>query len=335
MFSALSLATVFITLACSHQNVVVPSAESEPAASLAPSYREFSQEAWVERAKDAYRQGNFIRATRLLETAFVFDPTGPDLSANHLLFYLYLSQSEYARALLLAKSLVKKHPYQALSYYHVGLAELWSADPTNAMQNFRRALEFADAPARTHFYLGLAYGRLGNQTSEAKSFQAAERELRQILKKNPKDFAANFELAHLYLYWNVQWQKSEALVAAARANLRRDLETALAPQVYRSHYLALIEGMYLTHKGQPKEAIAALWESLQNAPDGAKADTAEIYYYLGVNFLAMKANTQARNFLKKAVLLDPTGPYSTKTEPILRSLASDNPRRNIKSYRTH
>lgn len=319
------LSLSLLVLACSHEPTAPQTATAVvPTTLYEDNGRKPTVETWLERAKEAYRAGNFARATRFLETAFVYDIQGPDGAATDLLFYLYLSQGDYPRALKLARALVKKYPFRALSYYQAGLAELWSGDAQVASEHFRRALEFQEHPARTHFFLGLAYERTGNEAARAKEFQTAEKEYRQILKANPRDFTANFELAHLYLYWNVAWQKSEELIAAARKSLRNpDFENILNSYIYQDHHLKLLEGIYYTHKGEPQRAMAALWQTLSSAPDGAQADLAEIYYYLGMNYAALRADPQASNFLRKAAQTDPTGPYANRTEVALRRIASE------------
>lgn len=323
------LSVIFGLAACSHEQPLTAPVAVQPTTPLYDeANRRPSMDAWLERAKDAYKTGNFAKATRFLETAFVYDPSGPDGAATDLLFYLYLSQADYARALRLARALVKKDPYRANAYYQVGLAELWSGETQAATEHFRQGLELGDRPARIHFYLGLAYEKLGDEGRKAKEFQAAEKEYRQILKRNPRDFAANFELAHLYLYWNVHWQKAEELIAAARKSLRHpDFENILNAYIYNDHHLKLLEGIYLTHKGDTEHAMAALWQTLGTAPDGAKADIAEIYYYLGLNYAALRSEPQASNFLRKTSQMDPYGPYAGKTEIALRRIASEKEKR--------
>jgi tetratricopeptide (TPR) repeat protein len=318
----------FLLISCSSAPKRLPeSTDTQASAEPLPLYEKeglkIPVEAWVERAKQAYVAGSFPDATRFLETAFVYDAAAPDAAAADLLYYLYLAQGDYDRAVRLGRAIARKHPYRSQSYYQVGLAELWSGNDKVAAQSFQRALEFADHPPRTYFYLGLALEKSGDAAGQATAFQNAEKEYRQILRRNPENFSANYELAHLYLFWNVQWKKAESLMEAARKSLRKpDVETALRPKLYREHYLKLLDGIFWTHKGEPTRALPLLWETVQSAPGGARADMAEIYYYLGLNFAASKQDAQAKSFLTKAAQLDPNGPYSTKTDLILRKVAS-------------
>ncbi len=266
-----------------------------------------------------YSRGDYSRALQNLETVFLIDPRFPEEWAKYLLYYCYVATADYRSALKLSEELVKTEPGQPLGYLQVGLAQLWLGETASAAGSFRRALEFESHAPRTHFYLGLAEGMLKNSAGRDRAFADAESEYEQILGKNPKDFPANYELASLYLYWNRNVSIASRLIATAKETIIQSPDEELPPdrRMFVSYYVPLLEGILQFRKGDTKESLKTLTDSLSNAPSGAKADIAEIYSYVGRDYLALGDKETARGFLDKVLTLDPKGPYSAEMRTLI------------------
>lgn len=267
-----------------------------------------------------YARGDFARALQNLESVFLLDPQYPETWARFLLYYCQLATADYKAALRTAEELVKASPNQPLGYLQVGIAELWLGETPAAVLSLQRALDFESHSPRVHFYLGLAQAELKSTAARDKSFKDAEAEYHQILKMNPKDFSANYELAALYLYWNRNVDEASKAIAVAKESILHGADEELPPdrKLFVSYYLPLLEGILLYRKGDPKSSLKALTDSLANAPSGARADLAEIYHYMGRDYLALGDTAGGRTLLDKGLALDPKGPYSADIRSLLK-----------------
>lgn len=320
-FLALLLASVFVA-ACSHTPTTQTVQTTE--APLVDSENRLVIDAWVSQGFREYQDGNFAKALRTLETAFVYDPQGPDSWAAYVLFSLYFSLGQYENAMGLAKTLVSRFPYRALGYEQLGLAQLWQKMYQPAAENFLRALEFEAHSPRTWFYLGLVRERMGNDSAQAEAFAEAEREYTQVLSYNPRDIAANYELASLYLYWGIKTSEAERLLEVAGDSLEA-LPTAERKRDFSLHqkiFLPVQSGIVQLRRGNSSGALATFTKALQDAPSDATPEIAEIYYYLGESFRADGKPKVALSFLKKCRTLDPNGPHAFRAEAAIRGLAS-------------
>lgn len=277
-----------------------------------------------EQANARYLAGDFQRAIEQLEAYLILDGRSEDGWSRNLLYYSYMAVGRYREALAIANQLVKERPYEGLSYQQVGLAQLWLGDAKRAVQNFQRTLEFESHAPQAAFYLGLAFEKLRNLAKRDEAFQQAEAECNEILAKNPKDFKASYELAALYLYWRRSLEKVPALLATAREALSlkaTDEDVLQERQLYLAFYLPLQEGIYLYRSEKPREALRPLFNALVGVPHGIRADLAELYFFIGESYRALKEEPFARAFYKKAVDLDPAGIYAPEAESAMRSLA--------------
>jgi tetratricopeptide (TPR) repeat protein len=191
-----------------------------------------------------------------------------------------------------------------------------------ALDSFTRTLEFDNHPIRVHFYLGLAYGRQGNVLARDKTFAEGEKEYLQVLKLNPRDFTANYELASLYLYWNRNVDKVPLLLNSARLSLGEESEEELPEEkkYYLTYYLPVSEGILHYRKGDPHTSLKRLIETLPKAPSGVRADIAEVYFYLAKNYVALDQKGNAESFFERARSLDPNGIYSKDIDDGLKTL---------------
>ena len=60
-----------------------------------------------------------------------------------------------------------------------------------------------------------------------------------------------------------------------------------------------------------------LRETLAKSPSGAKADVAELYFYLGKSLLELQELEKAKGAFTKVTELDPTGPYANDAKRML------------------
>lgn len=271
-----------------------------------------------------YSRGDFDRAITQWEAAFLADPQAGELWPRFLLHYCYLATGEYSPALTLAEELVKLAPYDPLAYQQLGLSQLWLGQTAQALQSFQRALDFDSHSPRVHFYQALAQERLKKPAQRDRSFAEAEKEYRTILEKNPDDFAANYELAALYLFQNKQAEDAARLLARARSLAATHDEPELTEdrKNFVNYYLALQEGILLSRKGEHQASTDALYRSLRQAPAGTKPDLAEIYFYLGKNRLARGEPEGARALLEKSLRMDANGPYAAEARALSRARVS-------------
>jgi len=277
-----------------------------------------------EQAMQQYTKGDFPRAIHYFEASLLLGAQPQDAWPKFMLFYCYMAVGDYRNALMTAENLVRDYPYQSLTYQQLGLAQFWLGNTDEAVQSFQRGLEFESHPPRTHFYLGLASQRLNDDANKEKSFQEAEIEYQEILKSNPRDFNANYELASLYLYWNKHVDKVPLLLNAIKESIAQSGEedTPQEKQLYFNYYLPLLEGIWLYRKGEGNGSLRVLFETLANLPSGLRADLAEIYHYIGKSYLLIGENENARVFLEKGITLDPRGPYSAESQAAVRSILS-------------
>lgn len=301
-------------VSCSH----TPSTEAEDAEISAYSRddedaipMDAEAASWIKQGYAEYRRGDFPRAIQRLEAAAVVGNLKAQPWAMNILFYCYLATGSYAEAGQIAREVARHRPYDSLSYEQLGIAELWSRKPKQALEHFARAREFEAHATNLFFYEGLAHAALGNQKARDTSFQRAESEYRDILKRNPRDLTANIELATMLLLWNRSVSEVGILTTAAREAIASGVEEEQSwnQRLITRFYLPKLEGGFLAVQKQPKAARKLLIDALNNAPSGARAEVAEIYLFLSTNSREEGDLERARMYYDKAVSLDPSGPY--------------------------
>ena len=309
--------------ACSH---APPKLTTLPWTDTPPAYNDANTDGPVidspsQKAREEYLKGDYPRATSHLETVLFLRPNSSDPWNRYLLYYCYLITGRYQEALETAKTLIKLDAFQPLPYTQLGLAELWLGHPDIAVQNLSRALDFESHLPRTHFYLALAYAALGQNDERDRALDTGVKEYEEILKRNPDDFTANYELAALLLYWNRQLGRASGLLEKAQENflkdgpaghlgLDADAQLSANHQLYSQYYLPLLEGILLYRSGNAGDAVQRLLQASLNLPSGAKADAAEMYFYLGSGYQKLGNTAAAKNFFRESMQNDPTGPYA-------------------------
>ena len=277
----------------------------------------------IDQGFSLYWKGDYAGAARVLDTAFLANSANESW-AKYILYFCLMATGDYESATEVASTLVKARPHESMGYEQMGLAQLWSGKVGSAITNFKRALEFESHSPTVNFYIGVAYEKSAKPKRRDTYFSKAEEEYSQILKSNPLDFDSNYELASLYLYWDRQLTKVPDMLKAARESLLLDTQENLAPEksVYFGYYLPRLQGIFLTKTGKIDEGLKLLFQAINNAPSGIKAELAEIYLYMAKAY-RKKGNTEkATGFLEKAKSIDPRGPYLAKIQREFRTLSS-------------
>lgn len=272
----------------------------------------------------SYWKGDYTRAINQFEAAFLLDAQSQQTWAKYVLYYCYLSTGQYPLSLSVAESLVKERPHESLSYLQVGIAQLWLGKAKDAVTSFLRAKEFSARSPGVDFYLGLAYEALDRTKERDKAFDSAAALYEQVLRANPGDFEANYELAKLLLYRNLAAERAAVLIQAAKHSLDRRSQEQLGPEraLYASYYLPRLEGILLHRTGDISNSQKALFDSIAGAPSGVRVDLAETYLYVGRNYGRLGETANAVGFLERALTLDPQGPHAREIRKELRALTS-------------
>jgi tetratricopeptide (TPR) repeat protein len=325
--SSLSLICAWLAAGCAHQPRDVASLGSAPTAFVvqrAPDAEAPSAEKLRTEGVQAYTEGNFPRAATLMQTALALDPQFGELWPRFLIFYSALVTGDYAHALSQAEVLANEMPYQPLVYQQLGLAHLGLGNAKAAAEAFQKALDFESHAPRVHFYLGIAQGQLNQPKEQQRAFQEAQREYQDILRFNPRDFLASYELAALFLFRNIKIEEVGQLLENARESLtaRAQEELPMQRPLYTNFYLPLLEGIYAFRKNDLELAQSRLSGALAHIPAGAKADAAELYFYLGKTNLGLHQETLAKPLLSEALSLDPHGAYAKEADTAIRGLAA-------------
>ena len=266
----------------------------------------------VDEGMKRYAAGDCAGATTNLEAARVFETEKVTPWVQNVLYHAFLSCGQADKAQSVAEEIARNAPQESLSYLQLGVAELWNKKYKPSIENFKKALEFDGASPRTHFYKGMAHGYLGESAAKEKEFGEAEKKYERILSRNPKDFTAHYELASLYLYWNKETAKASRHVASARENLPTVAADELGDEkrLMGQFHMPLLEGILLYRAGENQEAADRLRDTLAKAPSGARAELAELFYYLGKSLQNLGESEKAKVALAKVTELDPAGPYA-------------------------
>lgn len=149
-------------------------------------------------------------------------------------------------------------------------------------------LGYSQSNAELHIQKGIALYDEGN-------LDLAIQEFEQALALNPKNPAANYELALTYL---AQKKLDKAIDYCDRV-IKAKAAPALKAQAYCN------KGSALDMQGKPDEAIAAFKKAIKTQPDYQLS-----YYNLGLTYYNTKNYTGAEEMLIKAVQLNPHHPSS-------------------------
>jgi tetratricopeptide (TPR) repeat protein len=84
-----------------------------------------------------------------------------------------LQKNDFATAQTLFNQLIQANPQYPKGYFYLGLAQLGSGNPQQALNNFNTASQDESIRQACYKYMGDCYMKMGNQTEAMKLYQAA------------------------------------------------------------------------------------------------------------------------------------------------------------------
>ncbi|OGQ17526.1 MAG: hypothetical protein A3B70_02795 [Deltaproteobacteria bacterium RIFCSPHIGHO2_02_FULL_40_11] len=256
-----------------------------------------------DQAYDAYLAGDYEKALTAYESAKLLNSEKMLFWRKLALSYCYLATGRYGEAEKLSFSMIQEKPESWEPYMNVAMAFLWQGKAKQAIEYFLKAQEFEAAGPSVHLYSGIAYDLLKNHKKAADHFLQAQTEYQAIIKNNPHDEQAYMELSYLYLYRKQNLEE----VAGYLTEVRKMIEASDHPEkkeLWVNFYIPHLEGMLYHQQKRYQDSILAFSSAMEYAPTGIKLDLAEIYFYLGQNYIALNENPKAIEFFKKAAGLD-------------------------------
>jgi len=196
------------------------------------------------------RGGKYGSATSELERAYKADPK--QIYAGLALVDLYLRAGQLTNAMQIADTLAKANPKNPSILVVQASARLRARDFAGARSGFEAALRLDDKllPAK----LGLAKVEVA-----ARTFDAADRRLSEVLKEDERNVDVLFELATLYEAWGKNDRAFAFLERAVSASSRSQT---------RANYAMVA---WQLRKGEPAAALSAASVLLSKLPDDVEA----------------------------------------------------------------
>jgi len=131
----------------------------------------------------------FEKGQKAFAQALALDPNLAIAKLNEGIALAGIGKADEAKqALTEAAKLLPKDPHV---WYSLGLLDKNSADPQDAVNDFKRVIELDDSDADTWYFLGTVYSQLRQFPQAIESFQHA-------LKLNPNHASAQFGLSRAY-----------------------------------------------------------------------------------------------------------------------------------------
>lgn len=269
-------------------------------------------------AYESYLNGQYEKAIVAYESAQLLDQQKMEFWRKLALSYCLLATGRYKDAEKLSAALIEEKPEYWKPYMNAGLSYLWMGKTKEAIDYFDKADEFQDSEPTVNMYLGISYHLQKKEALAQKQFDLAEKEYREIMKNNPEDEQAFMELAYLYLYSDKNHKDVLDLVDKAK-KIIEDSDNPEKKQVWIDFYLPHLKGIMLYRRGDYRDSILSLTDALEHAPSGIRIDLAEIYYYLGKNYAALKDLDRTEQFFRKALDTDSLVLYSHDIQAFLKT----------------
>ncbi len=269
-------------------------------------------------AYESYLSGQYEKAIVAYESAQLLDQQKMEFWRKLALSYCLLATGRYRESEKLSLALIEEKSDYWKPYMNAGLSYLWMGKLNQAIEYLDKASEFQDAEPTVNMYLGISYHLQKKEVQAKKQFDLAEKEYREIMKNNPDDEQAFMELAYLYLYSDKNHKDVLDLVDKAK-KIIEDSDNPEKKQVWTDFYLPHLKGILLYRRGDYRDSILSLTDSLEHAPSGIHIDLAEIYYYLGKNYVALKDLNRAEQFFRKAMDTDAIVLYSNDIQTFLKT----------------
>lgn len=256
-----------------------------------------------DKAYQAYLDGDYENAIVSFESAGLLDPEKMQFWRKLALSYCLIATGRYQDAQKLTLSLIREKPDYWKSYMNMGLIHLWQGRFSKAESYFLKSQDFQDAEPSVNLYLGITYQLMKRKKSANQQFDSAEKDYQQIMKNNPNDEQAFIELAYLYLYSDRQQMEIVNLLDQAQ-KIIEDSDNLEKKKIWINFYLPHLRGIWFYKEGNHLQSILTLTKALEHAPTGVRVDLAEVYYYLGKNYLALKDMERTKYFFEKALAID-------------------------------
>ncbi len=230
-----------------------------------------------------YMQGNFRAAARELRDAYSVAPDDTGVAYTLALAHLELREPERAKQIF--QEILDRMGESAGLRLLFGRAYRETEHWTDAVAEFRRAIELDPDYPRAHYYLGLTY----LLWEGAVAFEQAMREFLLELEHHPNQYHPNFFLGVIY---TIQLRDQEALPYLQRA-------AELDPMNPDPH---LYLGQVYSRAGRTEEAVASLRRSIELTRDPARNNyqISNTYYVLGQTLLRLGRREEAVEYVKKS-----------------------------------
>ncbi len=230
-----------------------------------------------------YMQGNFRAATRELRDAYALAPD--DTSVAYTLALAHLELREPDRAKQIFREILERLGESAGLRILFGRAYRETEHWTDAVAEFKRAIELDPDYPRAHYYLGLTY----LLWEGAVAFEQAMQEFLLELEHHPDQYHPNFFLGVIY---TIQLRDQEALPYLQKA-------AALDPANPDPH---LYLGQVYSRAGKAEEAVESLRRSIELTRDPARNNyqISNTYYVLGQTLLRLGRREEAVEYVKKS-----------------------------------
>lgn len=230
-----------------------------------------------------YMQGNFRAAARELRDAYALAPD--DTSVAYTLALAHLELREPDRAKQIFREILERLGESAGLRILFGRAYRETEHWTDAVAEFKRAIELDPDYPRAHYYLGLTY----LLWEGAVAFEQAMQEFLMELEHHPNQYHPNFFLGVIY---TIQLRDQEALPYLLKAAM-------LDPANPDPH---LYLGQVYNRAGKAEEAVESLRRSIELTRDPARNNyqISNTYYVLGQTLLRLGRREEAVEYVKKS-----------------------------------
>ena len=203
------------------------------------------------------------------------------------LSYYYSSKKDYKNALKCMNDAVKLEPYNAVSYYMLGLICFDMDKTRSAEKNFLKAKNLKPGMEGVSFHLGILYDQEGK-------FDKAETELKNEIKNNPGYAPALNYLGYTYADKGIKLDEAEDLI-----------KRALAQEPDNGAYIDSLGWLYFKKSFYDKAG-----EYLKLASE--KLSDTSIFEHLGDLYAKQDNKQNAWNSYRKALDLNPENKSAKK-----------------------
>jgi tetratricopeptide (TPR) repeat protein len=289
-----------------------------------------------------YHRGERDEALKLWESVVSSPPRSID--AAYALINIgnyYKDKKEYLKAIGYYERAVKLSPGYFMSYYNIGTVYYEMGDMEKAEVNFKKAISLSnDADAHSHYYLGNIYRDRGKPDDAFAEWQKAA-------SMYEKFYLPRYEMANYYFING----RIEDAIKEYKTIIAIEPDNPDFASIYANLGFLLIDtdkldeaeksfkkgrevnqdkgkdfyfqdgiGWLSYKKGNYKEAIEMLEESMKNTPPDNTQFLANEHYHLGMVYMSIGKKKLARQNLEKAMGLNKDTRFIADIKGILSKL---------------